>query len=234
LNDRDGKRGWASALYEPGHFMPVDFVGDCFGNRLGHAEAGGLGHAPGVHFAGIGIGTSCGGATAVGRCMRRGLAMRAGADDRGRDGCASQRPGARSSTRTRRPSVVQAAVCAASPARALIQVGVAADGLHAASMMALAGAEPRLRRALLAETAIAAALASAAATGLRRQRGAANRVRWPVRKPGPSRYRTFRTSIQLSLLSLASRWRVGWPATSSRSGALLTGDMSGTEFCGPN
>jgi hypothetical protein len=64
--------------------------------------------------------------------------------------------------------LVQAAVCGLAPARGLIQAGVAADGLHAASMLALAGAEPRLRRALLAETAIAAALALAAATSLRR------------------------------------------------------------------
>jgi hypothetical protein len=67
--------------------------------------------------------------------------------------------------------VAQAAVCGLAPTRGLIQAGAAVDGLHASSMLALAGAEPRLRRALLAETVIAAALASAAATGLRRRPG---------------------------------------------------------------
>jgi hypothetical protein len=65
--------------------------------------------------------------------------------------------------------VIQAAVCGLAPRRGLIQAGAAVDGLHAGSMLALAGAEPRLRRALLAETAIGAVLASAAATVLRRQ-----------------------------------------------------------------
>jgi hypothetical protein len=63
--------------------------------------------------------------------------------------------------------LVQAMVCGLAPARGLIQVGAAADGLHAASMLALARAEPNLRRPLLAETVIAAALASVAMASLR-------------------------------------------------------------------
>jgi hypothetical protein len=62
--------------------------------------------------------------------------------------------------------LVQAAVCGLAPARGLIQAGAAADGLHAASMLALASAEPNLRRPLLAETVIATALASVAMTSL--------------------------------------------------------------------
>jgi hypothetical protein len=65
--------------------------------------------------------------------------------------------------------LAQAAVCGLAPARGVIQAGAAVDCLHAASMLALAGAEPRLRRPLLAETVIAAALASGAAAGLHRQ-----------------------------------------------------------------
>ena len=63
--------------------------------------------------------------------------------------------------------VVQAAVCGAVPARALIQAGATADGLHAASTLTLAGVEPGWRRALLADTAIEATLASAAMIALR-------------------------------------------------------------------
>jgi len=59
--------------------------------------------------------------------------------------------------------IVQAAVCGLVPAPGLIQAGAAADGLHAASMLALTGAEPNLRRPLFAETMIAAAFASAGA-----------------------------------------------------------------------
>jgi len=65
--------------------------------------------------------------------------------------------------------LVQAAVCGLAPGRRLVQAGAAADGLHAASMLALAGTEPALRRALLAETAIASAFASVATTSLRRE-----------------------------------------------------------------
>lgn len=64
--------------------------------------------------------------------------------------------------------LVQAAVCGLAPDRGLVQAGAAADGLHSASMLALASTEPTLRRALLADGAIAAALASVATTSLRR------------------------------------------------------------------
>ena len=64
--------------------------------------------------------------------------------------------------------LAQAAVCGLAPARGLVQAGAAADGLHAASMLALAGTEPTLRRALVADGAIAAAFASVATTSLRR------------------------------------------------------------------
>jgi len=64
--------------------------------------------------------------------------------------------------------LVQAAVCGLAPGRGLVQAGAAADGLHSASMLALAGTEPVLRRALLADGAIAAAFATVATTSLRR------------------------------------------------------------------
>ncbi len=64
--------------------------------------------------------------------------------------------------------LAQAAVCGVLPARGMIQAGTAADGLHSASMLVLAGAEPRLRRALLADAAVAAAFAAAAEVALRR------------------------------------------------------------------
>ena len=64
--------------------------------------------------------------------------------------------------------VAQAAICGLVPARGLIEAGATADGLHAASMLTLAGAEPGLRRALLADTAVAATLASVAMIALRR------------------------------------------------------------------
>lgn len=67
--------------------------------------------------------------------------------------------------------LAQAAICGLAPTRRLIAAGAAVDGLHGASMLALAGAEPRLRRALLAETVIAAALTSATAAILHRQPG---------------------------------------------------------------
>jgi hypothetical protein len=59
--------------------------------------------------------------------------------------------------------VAQGTLTFAAPTIGLIQAGAAADGLHAVSMLALAGTEPGLRRALLAEAAIAAAFGSAAA-----------------------------------------------------------------------
>jgi hypothetical protein len=73
--------------------------------------------------------------------------------------------------------LVQAGICGLAPTRGLTQVGVAVDGLHAASMLGLAGVEPGLRRALLAETAIAAGLASATTASLHRQPGVAGRLR---------------------------------------------------------
>ena len=75
--------------------------------------------------------------------------------------------------------LVQAAVCGLAPERGLIQAGAAADGLHAASMLALASTEPNLRRPLLAETVIATALASVAMTSLCRS------GRVPSRSAGP-------------------------------------------------
>jgi hypothetical protein len=57
--------------------------------------------------------------------------------------------------------VAQAMICGIAPSSRLTEAGAAVDGLHAASMLALAGAEPRLRRALLAESVIATALGSA-------------------------------------------------------------------------
>jgi hypothetical protein len=65
--------------------------------------------------------------------------------------------------------LVQAAVCGLAPGRRLVQAGAAADGLHSASMLALAGTEPTLRRALLADGAIASAFASVATISLGRK-----------------------------------------------------------------
>ena len=64
--------------------------------------------------------------------------------------------------------LAQAAICGLVPARGLIRAGTATDGLHSASMLALAGVEPQLRRALLADAAVAAAFAAAAEAALRR------------------------------------------------------------------
>jgi hypothetical protein len=47
----------------------------------------------------------------------------------------------------------------ATGSRPVLRLGAATDGLHSASMLALAAASPRLRRAALTEAAIAAALA---------------------------------------------------------------------------
>jgi len=73
--------------------------------------------------------------------------------------------------------LAQAGICGLAPTSWLTQAGVAVDGLHAASMLGLAGAEPGLRRALLAETVIAAGLASATTASLHRQPGVPGRVR---------------------------------------------------------
>lgn len=51
--------------------------------------------------------------------------------------------------------LAQALPCAVWPRRGVLQAGVAVDGLHAASMVALAVASPRWRRAALAETCLA-------------------------------------------------------------------------------
>lgn len=64
--------------------------------------------------------------------------------------------------------VAQGAICGLAPVPDLIGAGAATDGLHAASMLILAAAAPRLRRALLAEAIIAAALACVAAASLHR------------------------------------------------------------------
>jgi len=64
--------------------------------------------------------------------------------------------------------LAQGTICGLAPARELIEAGAAADGLHSASMLALATGQPGLRRALLADAAIAAALALAAAASLHR------------------------------------------------------------------
>lgn len=56
--------------------------------------------------------------------------------------------------------LAQALVCAAWPRRGVLRAGVAVDGLHAASMAALALASPRWRRAALAETCLAVMFAA--------------------------------------------------------------------------
>jgi hypothetical protein len=68
--------------------------------------------------------------------------------------------------------LAQGTISCLAPTSGLIRAGAAADGIHAASMLALAGTEPGLRRALLAETAIAAAFGSAATAALCRITGA--------------------------------------------------------------
>jgi hypothetical protein len=72
--------------------------------------------------------------------------------------------------------LAQAAICGLAPVRDLIEAGVAADGLHAASMLMMAGAEPGLRRALLTDAVIAATFAGAAATSVRRTPASPSRV----------------------------------------------------------
>jgi hypothetical protein len=64
--------------------------------------------------------------------------------------------------------LAQGTISCLAPTSGLIRAGAAADGIHGVSMLALAGTESGLRRALLAETAIAAALGSATAAALRR------------------------------------------------------------------
>ncbi|HEY2507554.1 MAG TPA: hypothetical protein VGI58_13655 [Streptosporangiaceae bacterium] len=64
--------------------------------------------------------------------------------------------------------LAQAAICGLVPAPGVVRAGAAVDGLHAASMLAAAAAEPGLRRATLADSGIATAFASAALATLRR------------------------------------------------------------------
>jgi hypothetical protein len=58
--------------------------------------------------------------------------------------------------------LAQAVVCGALPTRWLIRAGTAVDLLHAASMLALASEDERLRPALLTDAAIAGGFAAAA------------------------------------------------------------------------
>jgi hypothetical protein len=62
--------------------------------------------------------------------------------------------------------LAQAAACGAFPVRGLLAAGAAADGLHAASMLALAGADARVRRAVLADAGIEALFAASTAAAL--------------------------------------------------------------------
>ncbi len=63
--------------------------------------------------------------------------------------------------------LAQAILCGALPTRWLIRAGAAADLLHAASMLALAGKNERLRPALLTDAAIAGGFAAAGQATLR-------------------------------------------------------------------
>jgi hypothetical protein len=62
--------------------------------------------------------------------------------------------------------LAQSAVCAAIPVRGLFAAGAIADGLHAASMLALAGTDAEVRWAVLADAGVEAAFAAAAAGAL--------------------------------------------------------------------
>jgi hypothetical protein len=62
--------------------------------------------------------------------------------------------------------LAQAAICGAMPVRGLIQAGSAADCLHAASMLVLAGNDRRQRAALVADAQFAAVFAAAGAASL--------------------------------------------------------------------
>lgn len=63
--------------------------------------------------------------------------------------------------------VAQAAICGPVPVRGLIEAGAAADGLHAASMLVLAGTDRGQRVALLADALVAAAFAAVTVAALR-------------------------------------------------------------------
>lgn len=62
--------------------------------------------------------------------------------------------------------LAQAALCGAFPARGLLAAGAAADGLHAASMLALACSDAGVRTAVLADAGIEALFAASTATAL--------------------------------------------------------------------
>jgi hypothetical protein len=63
--------------------------------------------------------------------------------------------------------LAQAIACGVLPTRWLIRAGAAADLLHAASMLALAGEDDGLRPALLTDAGIATAFATAGGAFLR-------------------------------------------------------------------
>jgi hypothetical protein len=63
--------------------------------------------------------------------------------------------------------LTQALVCGAVPTRWLIRAGTAADVLHAASMLALAGEDPWLQPAALTDAGIATGFAAVGAAFLR-------------------------------------------------------------------
>ena len=63
--------------------------------------------------------------------------------------------------------LAHAIACGVIPARWLIRAGTAADVLHAASMLALAGEDAALRPALLTDAGIAAAFATVGGAFLR-------------------------------------------------------------------
>ncbi|UZJ26005.1 hypothetical protein RHODO2019_06120 [Rhodococcus antarcticus] len=66
--------------------------------------------------------------------------------------------------------VLQAGLLMRSPTPAVLGVGAGVDGLHAASMLALAAVDTRRRPAALLDAAIAAAFAVAGAVGARHAR----------------------------------------------------------------
>jgi hypothetical protein len=63
--------------------------------------------------------------------------------------------------------LLQAAICGAVPTRWLIRAGAAADLVHAASMLALAGEDTDLQPALVTDAGIATAFAAAGGAFLR-------------------------------------------------------------------
>jgi len=63
--------------------------------------------------------------------------------------------------------LAQALICGMAPTRWLIRAGTAADMLHAASMLALAGEDASLQPALLIDAGIAGGFAAAGGAFLR-------------------------------------------------------------------